>query len=430
MAEYTTTDPQRDNKQKLYKKLETDLHNCFDEEKTGISITEIEKIVLCHNSTLDTKEENSLKEECQKYGIELDIFGIDSISFDLYKNYRGIARDFLGVEVDTGQIVNLDEFITTYNKRKIVAPLDTKFYFRENEIKEILQRLKYRHLDKNVVAQVTEIILSKINEQTNYADPFDFLFNPYTQANHVLIELFTEKLDVLKQAYLLSQKIRGWSSNSEDIFIRILDADQNFIIEYINWVYTEERKLSNSPYFRDELNYTFLWQYENHQELITQIVEHIYQKEKELSTSGFRNTILERIFVLEVTEEKKVVLEDRQNKLLESLIENRYQDIDLMQLLFSVVTTFSDERRYQFIDLFCKYNRNFEDFKKLPLEPFIWSWSESLKPTHESYTEYLKSLLPIFNQIDFLEHRKYVEQEIKYFQKWIEDEKKKDFMRD
>ncbi|NEQ73563.1 MAG: hypothetical protein F6K23_11085 [Okeania sp. SIO2C9] len=318
--------------------------------------------------------------------------------------------------------------------------------YPQSQLSEIPQDfdflLKYRDLDKNVVAQVTEIILSKINEQTNYTNflsPFDFLFNPYTQVNELLIELFTEKLDVLKQAYLSSQKIRGYSSNSEHIFIRILAADQkNFIIEYIDWVYDEERKFSN---FQDDLNYTFLWQSENYQELITPVIEHIYQKEKELSSSRFSNTILERIFFLEVTEEEKLILEDRQNQLLNSLIENRYTDIDLLQLLFSVTTTFPYERRYQFIDLFCQYNQNFQDFKKLPLEPYVKNYKElssedyiltsskNIEATHK-IVEYLKSLLPIFNTIDLLQHKQYVEKEIKYFQKWIEDEKKRNFIED
>ncbi|MDY7005280.1 MAG: ATP-binding protein [Cyanobacteriota bacterium] len=321
--------------------------------------------------------------------------------------------------------------------------------YRESELDEIPQKfdflLKYRHLDKNVVAQITEIILSKINKQTNYTNflsPFDFLFSltSCTQVNELLIELFTEKLDVLKQAYLLNQKIRGYSSNSEDIFIRILDADQNFITEYIDWVYVEERKFSNSG-FRDDLNYTFLWQSENYQELIAKVVEYIDRKDKVLSSSGFRNTILERIFFLEVTEEEKLILEDRQNKLLESLIENRYEDIDLMQLLFSVTTTFPYQRRYEFIDLFCKYNQNFEDFKKLPLEPYfknykklssedyILSSSKNIEATHK-IVEYLKSLLPIFKTIELLKHKQYIEKEIKYFEKWIEDEKKRNFIED
>ncbi|NET40800.1 ATP-binding protein [Okeania sp. SIO2B3] len=369
---------------------------------------------------------------------------------------------------------------------KITSDYLEKLYnlYRESKLSEMPQDfdflLKYRHIDKNVVAQVTEIILSKINEEIdnfipfkclfnpftkanqlsielfnlfakvteimvskineeiNYSDIFTSLFNPYTKANQLLIQLFTEKLDVLKEIYFLSQKIPRYSSNFEDIFTRILAADQNFIIEYIDWVYDEERKFSN---FQDDLNYTFLWQSENYQELITLVVEHIYQKEKELSNSGFSNTILERIFFLEVTEEEKVVFEDRQNQLLKSLIKNRYTDIDLMQLLFSVTTTFPYERRYQFIDLFCQNNQNFQDFKKLPLEPYvkndkeissedyILSSSKNIEATHK-IIEYLESLQPIFNTIDLLQHKEYVEKEIKYFKKWIEDEKKRNFIED
>ena len=420
LAEYTT------EKKGVCEKFKEDLHKCFNEEKTGIPITEIEKIVLCHTSTLTTKEENSLKEECQKHGVELDIFGIDSISSDLHQKYPGIARDFLGVEVDTGQIVNLDDFVTTYNKRKIAAPLDTKFYFRENEIKEILQRLEENNLDS-----ILDLLsLSSNFDEKNFPIAIDLLFEYLTKKPQELPQVFCLLIEVFgfeRDSYITKFIIQ--STIFEDIFTRILDADQNFIIEYIDWVYYQ-KQLSNFPSFKDNLHYTFLWQYENHQELITQVVEHIYQREKELSILRFRNTILERIFLLKVTEKDKVTLEDRQNKLLESLIESRYEDIDMMQLLFSVITTFPYERRYQFIHLFCKYNRNFEDFKKLPLEPSIWNLSGSSEPTYESYAKYFKSLLPIFNTVELVEHKEYVEQEIKYFENRIKNQKKEDFIRD
>lgn len=104
---------------------------------------------------------------------------------------------------------------------------------------------------------------------------------------------------------------------------------------------------------------------------------------------------------------------------------------------------FPYERRYQFIDLFCKYNPNLEDFKKLPLEPYfknykklsaedyILSSSKNIEATHK-IVEYLESLLllSIFDKIDFLQHRKYLEQKIKNYQKWIEDEKKNNFLED
>ncbi|MGD1717496.1 hypothetical protein [Dapis sp. BLCC M172] len=50
LAEYTT------QQEDICGKFKEDLDKCFDEEKTGIPITEIEKIILCHNSNLNTKE--------------------------------------------------------------------------------------------------------------------------------------------------------------------------------------------------------------------------------------------------------------------------------------------------------------------------------------------------------------------------------------
>ena len=126
----------------LYEKLTGDLMKCFDEEKTGIPIQKIEEMVFCHNSILTTEKENGLAEECQKHEVNLNIFGITAISYHLYQKYPGIARDFLGVEVDTGQIVLPDEFVARYSKNRLATRLDTTFHFREEEVKRVLQGLE------------------------------------------------------------------------------------------------------------------------------------------------------------------------------------------------------------------------------------------------------------------------------------------------
>lgn len=135
-VEYTTT--QGD----VYKKLNEDLDKCFNEEKTGVSIEKIDEIILCHTSNIDVADQDALREKCQLHGVKLNIFGIGPISFDLYQKYPGIARDFLGVNVDTGQIVSIEEFISIYNNGTLATSLDTTFYFRENELERTLQGLE------------------------------------------------------------------------------------------------------------------------------------------------------------------------------------------------------------------------------------------------------------------------------------------------
>lgn len=127
-AEHTTTVGN------LYKKLDGDISKCLDESKTGIALSKIDEIVLCHTGYLEAKEIDLLSEKCQKAGVNLSIFDIGVISYDLHDKFRGLAKDFLGVEVDTGQIISPTEFIRLYGKNKLTTKLDTNFLFREEDL--------------------------------------------------------------------------------------------------------------------------------------------------------------------------------------------------------------------------------------------------------------------------------------------------------
>lgn len=131
-AEYTT------QQQGLAGKFIGDLAKCFDEVKTGIPVDRIHEIVLCHTSQLTPAEEHELGEECRQRGVLLSTCGLGAIAHDLYQKYRGLARDFLHVEVDTGQIIRAEEFVTAYNKSSFATPLDTTFRFREDDVNRVL----------------------------------------------------------------------------------------------------------------------------------------------------------------------------------------------------------------------------------------------------------------------------------------------------
>ncbi|NUU78178.1 nSTAND3 domain-containing NTPase [Paenibacillus xylanilyticus] len=134
--EYTT---QQSN---LYKKIIEDLEKCFDEGKTGIAVDLIDEVVYCHTSSLSADEEKGIRKLCQDKGVNINIFGIGPLSFDLYQKYPGIARDLLGIEVDTGQVITIEDFVSTYNKNAVATPLDTQFHFREEEVNTIVTALE------------------------------------------------------------------------------------------------------------------------------------------------------------------------------------------------------------------------------------------------------------------------------------------------
>lgn len=140
-AEHTTI-----SQENLFDKLRDDLDKCLDEEKTNIATDQIEEIIFCHTGQIEPRQYQSLIEKCKNQGINLNIFGVDEISHDLFEKYKGLAKDFLDVEVDTGQILSPENFVSAYGKNALTTPIDTTFQFRDEEIKDLVQKLEYNNL--------------------------------------------------------------------------------------------------------------------------------------------------------------------------------------------------------------------------------------------------------------------------------------------
>jgi hypothetical protein len=134
-VEYTTT-----AKNKVFKKFEDDLEKCFDTSKTGIPISEIEKIFLCYNSLLDTDETQQLINQCQANGCNVEFIDIDELKFNLYKSYPKLAFDFLGIQLDSLQILLPEDFISE-SERKATS-LQNPFFSREKELEQIQKSLE------------------------------------------------------------------------------------------------------------------------------------------------------------------------------------------------------------------------------------------------------------------------------------------------
>jgi hypothetical protein len=136
--EHTT---QKDN---VYGKIDGDLDKCFDKKKTGISPEDIQEVVICHTSNLYPDEVNTLAEKCRMKCINLNIYGNGTISFDLFNEFPDLAREFLGIEIDTGQIITSEKFVA--NNIKLATRLNTAFHFHAEEIKLILDGLENEDL--------------------------------------------------------------------------------------------------------------------------------------------------------------------------------------------------------------------------------------------------------------------------------------------
>lgn len=129
-------------KSDIVSKFSKDLNKCFDETKTGIGISKIKKIILACNSDIKPNEIESLKEYCRSKDIDLCFIGISSLANDLHANYSKIAYEFLGVSVDTVQILDESDFVAEYESGGYATPLNTVLCCREKEVASIELALK------------------------------------------------------------------------------------------------------------------------------------------------------------------------------------------------------------------------------------------------------------------------------------------------
>lgn len=142
LAEYTT------QQTGLVGKIRSDLEKCFDSQFSGINNDDITEIIYCHTSScIDAGADKALKQYCQDKGVLLTLIGIDKLAEDISRKYPILAKEHLGLSVDTEQIQDPLDFVRQYDASALAAPLNTNFLFREKEI----GRLQKAFDENNVV---------------------------------------------------------------------------------------------------------------------------------------------------------------------------------------------------------------------------------------------------------------------------------------
>lgn len=127
---------------KIYDKLLEDISKCFDLVDKELPIEKIETIICCHTSSnLKVIEDNKLHEFCNKKGVNLEIYGIDKIANLVYNDHPELMRS-LDLNINTNQILPIYDFVKLNDNNLMTAPLNTVFYFREEELKNIVNSLE------------------------------------------------------------------------------------------------------------------------------------------------------------------------------------------------------------------------------------------------------------------------------------------------
>ncbi len=160
VVESTTTEHK---KKKLINKLKGDISACLDERKTKIPNNRIQEIILCYNSNLKIAE----LEEVNRHAVDImgqppTHYSLVSLATELFLHHKNLVHNYLGLPLDTGQIVQLNKFVEEYDngKQKLATPLAGVFLYRVLELDNI--RVKLAEADIVIISGAAGVGKSKL----------------------------------------------------------------------------------------------------------------------------------------------------------------------------------------------------------------------------------------------------------------------------
>lgn len=292
-----------------------------------------------------------------------------------------------------------------------------------NELHTWLDYLdRYKKVDPDIYRKVVGVLVAKSKEDMIYARPLDRLFRDRSGFEESLQELLPD-WDLIFDAYLAAFNLDRYFDYSGDILQLLLNRRFDFLYRVIDIVYEKER-WPDLHTVMPSLN--FLWERENYIREIEGYAKYVQSKEKNSYTYG--ENIFNKLFFKENGKDELKEVAVRKYNFLRESISNNANDIGYICLIFNAAKYLDKEALKELLGVFIRFNSNFEDFQALNYEITTRIWSGSRVPILEREMSFLLSLLPLFNSIDFLKHKAYIESQIEDKLASIEYEKKRDYL--
>ncbi|CAI3394616.1 ATP-binding protein [Enterococcus cecorum] len=237
-VEYTT------QKTKLFLKIKNDLKKCLDTTSTGVPHDRISEIIYCHTSSNITPDQDSeVKKLCEDVGVKLTVIGIDKLAEDIYLFHHNLSRDFLGISISTDQIQSFEEFISCYNSKRMSAPIDTKFLFREKELQDIIHA--YQKVDVVILSGAagtgkTRLALHYVKKYAYTTNAKNYCIRSNSLPIYEDLKLFLDKpgdyflfIDDANQLSGLKHIIRFVSMKTEGYNVKILITVRDYALQKV-----------------------------------------------------------------------------------------------------------------------------------------------------------------------------------------------------
>lgn len=312
--------------------------------------------------------------------------------------------------IEKKDLQNMYNFLKDTSDKSI-----TSSYYRDVNFLE-----KYQNIDKRIFIKGCEIILSKKTYSLFVVYTyFHSLFISHDSNSKEIIQKFYNNLNLLEEIYFTMFSYEDIFDYNGNFFKEFYIIKPSILDKLIDFLISKGTSLTPS---KETIYYSF-FELDNFLDIYNKIVEKI-SNETEIPFF-YLSHFLE--FILLPIQDNSTILK-RQDELIKYWIVKFSKDELKIYCLFSAIAKLDNNRKKEYIKLLINNNETFEDFKKISLTPTSYGCDGSLIPLYNSWIEYLKSLLPIFVGLKWIEHKGHIEKQINYLREEIKSEETKEFL--
>lgn len=109
-------------------KFKNDVEACTDVVETGVPRELIAKIFLCCNSTVTPADWLAVAEMATQIEVPIEVISLSTLALGIQLRHPAIPRTLLGIEVGTGQLLTMEEFVREYQKLPTATALTYPIY--------------------------------------------------------------------------------------------------------------------------------------------------------------------------------------------------------------------------------------------------------------------------------------------------------------
>ncbi len=281
----------------------------------------------------------------------------------------------------------------------------------------------YQSIDADIFSKAVRILVTRSVENKVCARPLEHIYSNHSDLFGQWFEIFKADEALAFDAYLAAFNLDQHFDYSGEALELLTNKNKIFLLKLIDCVYDLERWPSSDTYF-PELD--FLWKGETFLEDVEQYAMHVYQKEED--SYRFGDNLFTKIFTKDKGKPVFEQLAPRKKDFLRKAVVKNIDDINYICFIFTAANVMGEDFILELVELFLEKNKDFEDFQKLEYERRTTSYSGSRVPILEREKIHLINIIPLLNSADLLEHRAYVETQIENKIKYIEFEKKRDYL--